>query len=394
MPVQFQSHSMHDYGGPQTVENSFRAYANYAGIHDFNFNRLYSLAAADWSAASGVTATFGSDSITLDASTIPAAWYTVLQTRANLPHEVLIKYHKTQHRQGVVVRYLESTGEHFLATTDDNGYPTILKSSASGYVTVMQVPRSTPQEADVMVAFRQMRFSDAEDDVWHSISVWMNDALVITHTEYVGSVITGSVRFGLAVYGGTSRTYTNVEIPEITDFAEWSSIDPGEEPMGGLQRSIEGRYLRFFARFNGALRAWKAKATAVVKTLTNAGLDEKQTHTDKRVLYTHVRQVGAYTQAEFVRPDLFKKFQHRFTELNNPFLMNVEDCYREAERSIQRMEEQATTQTFGTEATPLLEPEDHIANDDGEWIITSRSFSLTRGRIKQTLNVRKYIYGS
>jgi hypothetical protein len=387
--VTFSKALMFNHARPQVVESSFRAYAAFSGIHDFNFDKLYELAEDDWS-SDDITITFNEDTLELDASALSAEWHIALQD-TDLPVEHLINYHKTAVRQAIVVGY-QPNGNHWIAGTDGDGFPVILKFSNDTYTTVLSIPKETPEEADVMVAFREFKFGESVEEFWHTISIWMNDALIATYSEVSATgQITTDVQFGFAAYGGDDPVgYTEVEIPEITEFAEWSSLDPAEYPISGLQRAIEGRYLKFFIRFNGTLRAWKPKATDIVKEFDDDQVEGYRDSFDKRALKTHVRMVGAYTEAEYVRPDLWPKYGHTFTEVNNPYLMTEQDCFREARREIQRMEQQAFKEDFQTPVTPLIEIEDRVSTPRGERIVDSISLDFTPAEIEQTISARLY----
>lgn len=380
---------MNDQNLPQTVESSFRAYANFAGIHQFKFDTLYVLGSSGWSTENvDLDFNVNSSRIIIDATAASAGWKQVQQSTL-LPSSVLVKYHKTQHRQGVFIT--KSDGSAYLIGTDSSGHPVVQKATDQvTFVTVLSIPKTTPIEADVELAYRQIRFSDSESDLWHTFSLYMNGALVCTYVEKLSDVPAAQVQIGMAAYGGDGVTYTDISVPQITEFAETSTLDPSEFAMGGLQRAIEGRYLKFFIRFDGSLRAWKPRAVESVHTFSKGEVLTLDEPYDNRNLYTHVRQVGAYTQAEFVRSDLIRQHGHRFVEQNNPYLMTEADCFEQARLSILRMESEALTQEFTCPITPLVEPEDRITTPDGDWIMEERQIRLLGLKIEQQITARSY----
>lgn len=366
MPVTFQDHRLSDQQPPLTLEESFRLYAAYAGIHDCNFDDLFT------------------DSSISYTGTVAATWTSALQI-ADLPLSYTVSYTKTVARQGVVVG-VGSTGTGYLVCTDSSGiyvyYGATLKYS---------VPIVTPTEADVVVAFRQVRYNDREDELWRVITLWMNDALILTYSE-PASLIIDSPRFGMAAYGTDAVTYTDVRVPELTDFAEWATLDPGETPLGGLRRVIEGRYLQYFVRFNGELRAWRPKSRVEDHELVDNVIYTGRVSTDLSQMANHIRMVGAYTWAEALDADLVEKYEHRFREENNPMLMSEKECYTEAVRSLKRVREAANGEQVRTPFTPLLEPEDRVSTPNGDWLISQMDQSLVLGGVNQTLTLKQYVW--
>lgn len=380
MPVEFRKLRMHDNARPQTVEDSFRAYGNFSGIHDYNFDLAYSKSSVSFTGAT------------------PDTWNLEVDTSYALPNAYVLSYHKSSVRHAVVVNW-QPNGNYWLVGTDENGYPFVGVNEDGAYRIVLSIPEACPTEADVRMAFREMTYSGeaiSEDTagLWHAVSVWMNDALVLTYSQFAPYQLSGTWHVGFATYGTTEMTITNISIPEITEFAEWSSIDPGEFPIGGLQRAIEGRYLRFFLRHNGELRAWRPKTTSPVLSFNSNLVDSEGVNIDYRGIKSHIRFVGAYVEAEYADRDMIRKYGHRFHIEQNPYVMSREECYQQAYRTAQRMLSEAITEDFESVFTPLLEPEDHIETPEGERIVSARVWSIGTGEIVQAISSRLYTYGS
>jgi hypothetical protein len=324
----------------------------------------------------------------------PNGWTKAISGAA-LPHNYLINFHVDTWGWAAVVSMLED-GSYYLAGVRPDGRPFVDLWDYTGsiYTCLIELPDFAPIEGDVQIAFREMRYGESGSSIWQSISIWINDRHIIKSSVEFFTVISGTIKFGFAAPEGTTVEYTNIRIPELTTFADWTSLDPGEKAIGGLQRTIEGFYLRYFLRHDGSLRAWSPKSTPSVRTYESEKLWDSSIAEDPRNIKTHIRQVGAYTQAEFIRRDLIKKYGHRFDEVNNPFLMTEEECYLQAERTIQRLEEAALTQDFSADYHPLVEIEDHVTLPDGERIISARSVEYTTEEATESVNTRAYIYGS
>lgn len=381
MGVKFDNSIVHDFGHPQTLEEAFRVYGSWANIHDYLFDNDIE------------------EDIFEVSQSVEDSWsnYEIIATKTST--DVLLEFDIDQ----------DLTGDGFGVISawdadEDTGY--IAGVDASGDVflgtyngsTVTNIWKRTPTvpvaSGHFQFTMSQRTFSSDNADIWLVFGLWCNNALVDSWLVQLDEPIQYAPSIGFAYYGAdTELTVTNLRMPQLTQFVEWNSLDPGEPTIGGLQRSIEGRYLKFHIRHNGGLRAWKSKPISSTRTFSD--LDDvyvRGRSYDKRQLYSHVRLLGAYTQAEYVSGRLVKEVGHRFTEVNNPYVMTKDDCYQEAKDHIRRMSEQALVEEIISPFTPLIEIEDRITTSDGERIVTTRSLQFQPGHVEQQLSARKYGY--
>lgn len=377
MPVLFDRAMTNGAEHNQTVEEVFRIFGSWAGIHDFQFGDLFSM-----------------DSIDIPASS--ESWQGRVFYSTVTPYEFELQYTTTSLGHGAIVRK-KADGTYLLVGIDTNGDGIVKYWNGSSYTNKMIAPLSnTPTQGDVRLAFRQMRFSDQKSDVWNVVSIWINESLMFTYHEFVGETFTENITFGFATQG-SALTITDVRIPLLSEFSEWSSLDIGEFPQGGLQRAIEGRYTKHFIRFDESMKVWRPVTTSSEKTFYDADIYKRSVMFDRRQVATHVRVLGAYVQAKFIDYTLLSQHGDRFVEINNPFLMSEAECYRQARFEVLRRLEQATIGEFSHPLYPVLEPEDHISidGDEHEWIISGVSYEIRPNTIIQTFKLRKYtIYGS
>jgi hypothetical protein len=328
--------------------------------------------------------------ITLTAQASPTGWYKTIQS-VNLPYSHLIEFSVTAWGWAAVVRLLDND-DYWLVGIDTSGHPFVSIKTGATWTVGCSLPDVVPAEATVQIAFREVRLGATTSDVYHTVSMFLNDRHRISYTEFHAS-IAGSVRFGLAVYSGLTRKFSNVRIPELAAYADWASIDPGETGDSGLRRTIEGYYIKTILKHNGTMRAWVPKTSPSVHNYTTEEADSIEEVVDTRALKTHVRLIGAYAQAEYVDTDLMRQHGHRFMEINNPYLFTEQECYEQAQLAIRRMREQAVVNTLSVLYQPLVEPEDHITTPYGERIVTSRSIVFGgAGDISESMTARQYTY--
>lgn len=374
MSVVFDNSIVYDYGVPQTVEDLFRVYGNWSKVHDYKFEDLYF-----------------KDQVELTGK---FAWSTQHLATGYAPNDLTIEYTTNNLGHGVVLQRVNSN-KYLVFALATNGLIAFEYNTdyANNYKTLFLKPNtdSTPVQGNVKVSFRQIVMSNNENDIWNAMSMWMNNKLVGTYMYHVGVAQHRKTRVGLTAQNGRTINYTNVRIPQLCQYAEWASIDPGEPPMGGLKRSLEGRYIKFFSRWDGSLRAWKSQTSATsAYTFSNRELYAYQRSFDKRELYSHIRILGAWTQAEYIDSDLVSKYGHRFAEINNPYIISEADCYEKAQDQVLRQKESSLIERFESQFTPHLEPEDRITTSNGDRIVTGKTVNYAPGTIDQSMQVRYY----
>lgn len=353
-----------------TIEETFKRYVAFSDIHDFDFDILFE------AVASGVTGT-------------NATGWTTSMLGWQLPPNFSIKYHKTDLRQGILIMdtlNADSAAIYYIVATDDNGYPTIY----FGNQITHSVPVVTPQEADVEIVFRQQVLDDIQDIVWRTITVYMNNAWVTTYSDYLTGV-GNNIDIGICAYGTDIREYSEIRVPELCDIAEFGTIDPGENPAGGLSRTMEGRYIKMAVRYDGSFRAWKKKQRDSVLALSSTIVNLKRSK-DLNSLVTHARMMGGYVSGEFRDDSLLQKYGLRFREDNNSMLLTVQECLEEAENTIRRSEEEAFKTDFSDRFIPFLEPEDRISVNGEDLVIDSYSISGAKGKLDTEYNCREYVW--
>lgn len=360
--VTFENARISNNAPPLALEEIFRLYSAWAGIHDTQFDSLYS---------SDLVTVTGAESGDWDVQWLPSTF----------PANTVVQYYKQSLEQGVFFRV---NGTVYLVTTESTGHIYIYQDGNL----VHHVPRNVPTTGKVEIVFRQQRQSDDEADGWHGITVYINHAVMASYAYYAGNSF-GAVEIGFAAYDLATVDYADVRVPELCEVAEYGTLDPGETPVGGLSRTIEGRYIRWFVRHNGALRAWKTKAIASAYEFTEYFRLTKST--DVSELATHVRMMGAYIWVEAINNTLMRRYGHRFKEVNNPMLLTEQETSVEAGRTLKRIEEQTFTAEADVDFMPILEPEDHITLD-GEWMISGISLDIDMGIITEKLALRKYVW--
>ncbi len=339
-----------------------------------------------------------SNCVTITVPTADNQWHYVYNDTI-LPANYLLKFEIYSPGWAVI---LGSYGSHFYASyrigVDINSKPFFDyydHSNTSSFVALYNGQENALYDSGkVTIAFRRYTLGDRMDgQPWHSVALLVNDHFALSYAM-PAQRRTGK-QLGLGHYANTTeRSFDNISIPELTEFVDWTSLDPNEPPIGGLERAVEGRYIKWFVRHNGTLRAWIPKPTPSVASYALMDIYNHRHLIDVREILTHVRQHGAYVYADYIDHELVKIYGHRYAEVNNPYLMNEDDCRIQAELTIRRQLEAATSEDFTTEYNPLLEPEDHITSPTGERIVNGINVSHLPTHAQQDLNLRGYIYGA
>lgn len=250
-----------------------------------------------------------------------------------------------------------------------------------------------PVNGKYKISYRILRFSNDPS------SLALVNASVFANNRLLGSTSFTRIVGGLAKTFNPGQTYiyangSNQFTPTITEFAEWFTIDPGENPIGGINRLLEGRYINIYMRFDGSILLYRPRARSSVKTYT---LDQVESETftvynDTRGIKTHLRILGAYVFDDFRDEALAAKYGYRFAEVNNPYLMSVAECRNEAERVIRSMKEDSVSCVIEVNCLPTLEPEDRIVVNGGDYVINGFQISYTQPQSTMSISLRGYGY--
>lgn len=365
--LRFSDYRASNYEFPLTLEEVFRLYTAFSNLHDTSFDSIVDITSVTVTDVSsgGFTGVGG---------------YSVASTSFE------VQYHKADHDQWVMITSSEGYGSVEVGT-DDTGRPVVRRNN----VIVQLLPLTTPEEANVRLVFRQLQTLDNENQIWATVALYMNEALITTWQQLLNTAFS-NFRVQFNARNSETRTYTNIRIPELTEIAEFGTLDPGANPMNGLQQTIEGRYLKFFVRFDGTFRAWRVKAVTNKHTFDPGEFFITSLGNDLTDFATHVRMMGAYIWSEAIDEAGAAKWGHRFQELNNSMLLTKFECFREASNTLKRMQENAFTESAEVPYVIFLEPEDRVATD-GDWLVTAYSLSLAVAELSQQLDLRFYAWG-
>jgi len=385
--VYFSSLSVNNFGRPMTVERGIKLFTNYANINTWSFDDLYTGGTSNWTLGSGVTVGAG-PAFTADAS--PTGWRNAIQTGAEIPSNHVIEFGITGYGWGVLTR--GDGTNHWLVGLDASGHPTIEKWNGSAYTQVASRPSTYSNTAayKVQMSFQEIRYGK-DTNLWNAVSLWINEKLAITYIEKATSLLNTTVHIGFAVRHSTTKTFSSVRVPELCDMAEAITIDQGESAMSALQRAIEGRYLRLFSRYNGAIRVYRPKQISSSFTITTA--ENHKYNFDKNTIKTYIRMVGAYEYSEYHRTDLTAKYGWLFKETQNPYLMSEYECQREAVQELKRLEEGAINDRGSTSFQHFMEVGDRVTFFGNDRKVQSLTIQLTPVQLVMDLTTKGYVYG-
>lgn len=393
MPVSFKDFHMNDYGRPLTVENAFRFYGSFVGIHDYAFNRLYSLGDTGWKTAS-VTADFSGGQ--LEAHGPGSAWGRMFQTEVPLPadHTVYARTEGDDGYFGIIVGATD-TYNYFMVVNEGDDHWKVFKYTNNVPSLVYAVDVSpVANGGEYVCSFHPYQTGSHLDDFWLAISLWRNDHLILTYTEKIGEPLIGPYFTGMAFYTTEPRSVLDFWVPELTTHAEYGTLDPGEEPAGGLRRAMEGRYVIYFLRFDGTLRAFRPTTRAVDHNLAGRELLSIDKTVDFRTLKSLIRMMGAYDSGEALDNEILAMVGHRVEVIHNPMLMSEFDCIHEAYRHLRRLRSESNTVDVDTVHLVMLELEDRLLlGNKFDGVVESYNKDYSPGAIISSMRLRKYVVG-
>ena len=359
--LQFSRARVYDRAPARTAEDIFRCYAGFAGIERYKFQSL----------------------LTPASTTVVASGVTIYQPA--LPHNYRLTFETSALASATVylnLRAPDATGltqVHYRLQFA----PTVRLSKyipSSGYTSVWVSPLA-PSGSRVTVSVREIVMRSIGDNIWLVISVYVDDKLLETYMEWIRQSPETDYHVGVA------GAHSAIRVPQLCEIVEWNAQDPGVPVMSGLNRAIEGRDIRFFMRFNGALSAWRQYPRGAVLSLQASDIDALQRAVDHRARVTHLRMVGAYLEAEIIRDG---RGRHRFVEVKNPYLMTHRECYREAARALNRYDQALNTAIMTSSVRPLLEIGDRVDVMGEAYYIDGVMLNITPAHIESTYQLKWY----
>jgi len=393
----FYSFDMSDNADALTIEGVFQKYAAFAGLHGFEFeDTINTFDALKWTPDSLHIDVNSNDITTTAAVADSIVWYS-----DNMPHSYVIDF--TFH-VGVWGIYIRSDGNNnwYRVKYDSGGYLSLMKG-VDGITSMLYEKELSGLEivdwGRARIAVRDAQASSDSPLRTLYISVWVNDELVATIAD--NSASSSLLKMGLMVAQNLSAgelIFSDIRVANLGEIITISSLDPGEAPIGAIQRAIEDRYIKYWMRWNGKLKVWKPKARSVSLSLTRSKQFYINEVIDIRQIFTEARVLGAFHWVRVFDYDMVRGYKTRFKELQNTSAWNADDCYAIGLEMLIRSKEQAFQARFDSFGLVLLELEDRLAISDlnagtTSYIVDSLNWSSEAGTFRVSGTGRKYFYG-
>jgi hypothetical protein len=392
----FYSFDMADNTDALTVEGVFEKYASFAGLHGFEFeDSINTFDSSKWSTITGVT--YGNTmNRTVGFSTDAIAWYT-----PKMPHSYVMEFTYHIPLWSVILRGDEALDTYYRLDYDSVDEIVTLMKITSGDITVLADKILSGQEivewGRVKLAVRDAQASSDSPLRTTYISLWINDNLIVTMCD--NNAAPSLLQMGFLIHTGAVATmFSDFRVANLGEIITISSLDPGERPIGAIQRAIEDRYIKYWMRWNGKLKVWKPKARAVSLTMTRQRLFSLELVRDSRQIINHVRVLGAFHFVQVMDDGLIRQFGHRFRELQNTSAWNADDCFTIGNEMLIRSKEQAFQARLESFGLVLSEVEDRIkvvntADTLVDYIIDGMGWSYENGSLRVSGSLRQYFYG-
>lgn len=394
---------VHDNQAPLTIENLMKRYGSYAGITRFAFDSE-AVDYSNWTLTPlyGLLG-FSNDNLTIASNGDLFGFAGYCMYNENMPQTYSFTV-----ELGDSARY--SVFVNSVTNPRLNSYE--LRNNTDGSIEIRKwinnvstllyhvQPDIAYPAGKLQIAVHQRPGTTSTQAKTISIGMWLNDRLLVCVVD--DGVDVEGRRIGLGI---EANFYANVpfvvygapRVPNMNDVLEWSTLDPSEQPIAGIRRAIEDRLIKFFVRFNGALRALKPVQKSSIYTVDDNYVLSKQFHIDNRQVVTHLRFRGPFHWVRIVDEYLHQRFGHRFAQIDNTSMMTLEDCLREARRTFKRIKEQVYTASFTSKSLALLEPEDPILSkndnfytDQSQYIIEDIQFKDESSSFSTQVNMRQY----
>jgi len=232
-------------------------------------------------------------------------------------------------------------------------------------------------------------------------TVYVNGALCAFFSD---ATITQDGYFGFGAYGnsggGAVAYFDNARVPDMGGIKPQFAIEAYSSGKQALDRLIGKERIKYFARYDGALRIGRFIRRAVVDTY-NARLFRTRRTTSGRYWKSHLRPQGQYYFADRWDAYLLANRGRRFGYENFTEAFTDAQAYADALYALRHLREMAFQYTLTSPAVPTAEIEDivHVecARDetDQDMAIATHDIEFTlddkRVTYSQTLTLRGFV---
>lgn len=395
--VKFNDFQISDDKDALTIESVYKKYAAISGVHSFQFDdAMNTWENSEWTAPAGVTL---GNVITATATDVVdrPVW-----SVNDFPHSYTIEFTaigfwEVRVRGDGADTYYKISYESTLYGIEHVVDGTVVSGLKKGARSLQysEYPR-------VKISVRDAQFtSDSAGRTIH-IAVWVDDYLLHTFSEDAPTNPPLKTAFVVLMEDGTGERYTDFRMPDLGEIILVSSLDPAENPIGAIQRAIEDRYVRAWIRWNGSLRAWNPKARPLALTITPDAEYNYSPSIDVREAASHIRVMGAFQWVQLIDEDLLRdnSIGHRFREINNTAVWNIDDLERIGAQLFIRIKEQiyqAQIDTFGMHFNELEDrisaPNHRIDGQFQDYILDTLTLTWMPNTFSANANMRRYYYG-
>jgi hypothetical protein len=171
--------------------------------------------------------------------------------------------------------------------------------------------------------------------------------------------------FGLYTLGQDAY-FSDFRLAELHDVFDNATLDPNQTMMDAIKGAIGRRHIKGVWRPSGELLISRFTDHDTGPTLQDGILQNTYEQTDR--FYSTVEVQGASQRASYTSSNLQRRGRH-YGQFNNPDIMTVEGCFREAQFIIQEWAERMKQISIDALPDLRLEPEDDIQEIVAEQVI-------------------------
>jgi len=371
--IQFKALQVHDDRPAIAREMSLNRVCSFAGIHDLDmssaiFENYTTGTISDYNMGDE-TGTWAITAGALEGTGggVGSTWYKVLHdTSVELGWVAQFDKHDIR---GAFLFCCDASWNGYQIYWD--GTDVCLHSlTADAYTVLSKINCTETGNATITVAVRPVRYTDVDEIDDLVITMWYDSRHILTHL--VGYDSTKGDRVGFAVYESDVCTFDNLWVPQLHQWVEWTSVDPGEYAGSSLNRVISQANIKMRSRYDGSVKFWKPGDPASSWTIPSG---RYRTKTNQRAIYmpTHIRLVGAKHEAENFREGTQG---HIFEIADDPNVLSHDAVADQASVRHKEIEEAGNTYVISGPPNPLIEPEDVVTLDGTDRKVDTISWDI------------------
>lgn len=292
---------------------------------------------------------------------------------------------------GALLSFNPSPGEYVSIGLNWSGHAVMI-NNANSFVTT-QSPYIYPPYSYATILVRTSSFGEAGSEPTQVYAMWLNGNLALTHTFYSATPF-NNIPIGFGAHrsesSNTTAVVADMRLGWMQNILDMYTVDPGETPASALSRITQGINYRIRCTHNETIvldepPIYQAPSFTISDSMV---IGEATIVYDRRPLNTYLRIMAGTGEVEYINHTLAGQYGLRFAQDQNPYILNLNDAYEFAQRSVLLAYQKTETISLTIPAYLVAEPGDVFTYQGKQYLIETIEYQMTPASLTMKITGR------